>query len=187
MQSKKRDERAVDTPMNGDTTFYDRYAHTILAYVQLHISSREDAEDVMLEVFMAAFEHHNLAGLAEQEQLLWLRRVARNKLANIYRHLQRHPSIALDNVAESLYDDEGRSPESIILRQERYRQLHIAINSLSLLQQQLLQLRFGYGLRFAEIAILLDKREAALRKLLSRTLTSLRATYSILQREGKAL
>lgn len=165
--------------MQVDSTFYDRYAHTILAYIQLHTSSREDAEDVMLEVFMAAFEYDNLADLPDDEQLRWLRRVAKNKLANTYRYLQRHPTIALDNVAASLYDDEERSPEAIVLRQERYRQLQAAIGGLSLLQQQLLQLRFGYGLRFAEIAILLDKRETALRKLLSRTLTSLRTIYAL--------
>jgi len=52
--------------------------------------------------------------------------------------------------------------------------LHQAIQTLPLVQQQLLRLRYGDGLPFAEIAILLNKREEALRKLLSRTLATLR-------------
>jgi RNA polymerase sigma factor (sigma-70 family) len=51
------------------------------------------------------------------------------------------------------------------------------IGKLSKLQQQVLQLRYEDGLRFAEIAIVLNKREEAVRKLLSRTLSTLRTLY----------
>jgi len=175
----------MEVDENATTGLYDRYAHIIFAYVRLHLSSREDAEDVTLDVFVAALEQPKLAGLSSQEQLKWLRRVASNKLVDIYRHTQRHPVVDLDSVAERLYEDEKQSPEYIALRQERYQQLHTAISTLPELQQYLLQLRFGYGLRFAEIAILLNKREDALRKLLSRTLTFLRASYFSQQRENK--
>ncbi len=175
----------MEVDENATTELYDRYAHVIFAYVRLHLSSPEDAEDVTLEVFVAALEHENLVGLSAQEQLMWLRRVASNKLVDIYRRTQRHPVVALENVAERLYEDENRSPEYIALRQERYRQLHSAISTLPELQQHLLQLRFGRGLRFAEIAILLNKREDALRQLLSRTLALLRTNYFSHDRENK--
>jgi len=84
---------------------------------------------------------------------------------------------ALDQVAETLFEDEELAPEQVALRHEEHAHLQVAIKRLSGPQQQLLQLRYGHGLRFAEIAVLLNKREAALRKLLSRTLTFLRATY----------
>lgn len=185
-QVRNANEHTMGTGVSAPT-LYDRHARAIFAYVRLHTSSPEDAEDVMLEVFMAALEHNNLAGWTEEAQLRWLHRVAKNKLTNIYRHARRHPTIALEHVAETLYDDELRSPEAAVLRQERYQQLHAAISRLSELQQQVLQLRYGHGLRFAEIAILLNKREAALRQLLSRTLSSLRASYAAQQWEGKGL
>lgn len=167
------------------TELYDRYAHIIFAYVRLHLAAREDAEDITLEVFVAALEHGNLvAGLSADEQLMWLRRVASNKLTDIYRRTQRHPVVTLESIAEGLYEDESRSPEHTALRKEQYQQLHKVVSELPALQQQLLQLRFGYGLRFAEIAILLNKREDALRKQLSRTLTLLRASYSSHQKDN---
>jgi RNA polymerase sigma factor (sigma-70 family) len=178
MQFQKSDASPMEVDKSTTTALYDRYAHIIFAYLRLHLSSLEDAEDVTLEVFMAALEHHNLAGLSAQEQLMWLRRVASNKMIDIYRRTQRHPLVALESVTERLYEDESQSPEHMALRQERYQQLHVAISKLPELQQQLLQLRFGDGLRFAEIAILLNKREDALRKLLSRTLAFLRTNYS---------
>ena len=176
MQPQKQDECETHGS-SSSPILYDRYAHIIFAYVQLHTPSREDAEDVTLEVFTAALEHNNLSGLTDKEQLTWLRRVASNKLVDTYRRTSRHPSVALDRVAETIYDDERLSPEHVALRQEEYGQLHKAISTLSRLQQQVLQLRFGHSLRFAEIAILLNKREEAVRKLLSRTLTFLRSTY----------
>jgi DNA-directed RNA polymerase specialized sigma24 family protein len=44
-------------------------------------------------------------------------------------------------------------------------------------QQQVLQLRFGAGPQFAQIAGLLNKREATLRKLCSRSIALLRTFY----------
>jgi len=162
---------------SSDAALYDRYARIILAYVRLHTDSREDPEDPTLEVFLAALERDNLSALVEDEKLAWLTRVAHNKLIDSYRRSARHPMVALDQVAETLFEDDELAPEQVALRHEEHAHLQVAIKRLSGPQQQLLQLRFGYGLRFAEIAVLLNKREAALRKLLSRTLTFLRATY----------
>jgi RNA polymerase sigma factor (sigma-70 family) len=162
---------------SSDAALYDRYARIILAYVRLHTDLREDPEDLTLEVFLAALERDNLSALTEDEKLAWLTRVAHNKLIDSYRRSTRHPIVALDQVAETLFEDDELAPEQVALRHEECAHLQVAIKRLSGLQQQLLQLRYGHGLRFAEIAVLLNKREAALRKLLSRTLTFLRATY----------
>jgi RNA polymerase sigma factor (sigma-70 family) len=70
-----------------------------------------------------------------------------------------------------------QDPEYAALQQEEYRQLHTVIRGLPTIQQQILHLRFGAGLRIFEIAALLNKREAAVRKQLSRTLTFLRTHY----------
>ncbi len=162
---------------SSGAALYDRYARVIFAYVRLHTDLREDPEDLTLEVFLAALERDNLSAFTEEEKLAWLTRVAHNKLIDSYRRASRHPIVALDQVAETLFDDDERAPEQVALRHEEHARLQAAIKRLSSLQQHLLYLRYGYGLRFAEIAVLLNKREAALRKLLSRTLTFLRATY----------
>lgn len=160
-----------------DASLYDRFGRAIFAYVRLSLSSREDAEDLTLEVFTTALEQNNLAHLSASEQLAWLRRVAHNRLIDRYRRATRRPVVELDKVVERLFADEAANPEEIILQQERYAQLHQAVQTLSSLQQQLLRMHYGDSLRFAEIAVLLGKREDALRKLLSRTLAALRTLY----------
>jgi RNA polymerase sigma factor (sigma-70 family) len=160
-----------------DAALFERYAASIFAYARLYTPSWEDAEDVVLEVFTEAWAQNNLTWLAEKQQLVWLRRVAQHKMVDRYRRSAHVALLPFDQVIESVRVAEGLSPEQIVLRQEELEGLHIAIRQLSLLQQQVLQLRVWNGLRFREIAGLLNKREAAVRKIYSRTLAQLRSIY----------
>ncbi|HCI81145.1 MAG TPA: hypothetical protein DHW02_15820, partial [Ktedonobacter sp.] len=161
-----QDKRSISLNDEADVELYDRYGQALFAYVRLHIPSREDAEDMVLEVFTAALEHNNLAAIREDERLAWLRRVAHNKIVDSYRRSTRHSLVALDRLEETLFLSEHPAPEEVALQREAYKQLHDAIAKLPALQQQLLQLRYGHGLRFSKIGTLLNKREEAVRKLL---------------------
>ncbi len=156
---------------------YDRYGSSIFAYARLYTPSWEDAEDVTLEVFTAALEQEKLSALTERQQLSWLRRVAHNKLVDHYRRAVHLPAIPLEQVMETVRTEDALAPEQMVLRGEELERLYQALRNLSLFQQQLLQLRFGEGLHFAEIAVLLNKREATVRKLCSRTIALLRKIY----------
>src|SRR5260370_1790539 len=162
---------------SAGAALYDRFAASIFGYARLSTPSWEDAEDVTLEVLTAALEQGSLSSLTEQQQFAWLRRVAHNKLVDRYRHSVRLPVVPLEQVVETVRIEEGLTPEQVVLRREELERLYKAVSSLSLAQQQVLQLRFGEGLHFAEIAVLLNKREATVRKLCSRTLALLRTMY----------
>lgn len=162
---------------------YQRHAGPILVYLRLQTRSGEDAEDLLVEVFLAAFEEVGLLTLPEAKQRAWLRTVAHHKVVDHYRRSVRRLAVPLEQVEEILQEDEERSPESLALRQEERRRLGIAITRLPELQQEVLRLRFRDGLRAAQIATLVGKREGAIQKLLSRTMTHLRALYED-QQEG---
>ena len=169
----------------GQTMLYERYGQAIFGYLRLHAHSLEDAEDLLLEVFLAVLERDNLSALPPGEQLAWLRRVAHNKLLNLYRQSSRHPRVALDSVADTMLEADG--PEQQALRHEEHSQLRAALQKLPPLQQHILQLRYGDGLRCADIALLIDKREEAVRKLLSRSILALRQVYQLnRQTEGES-
>lgn len=177
MQPAKPDEDTVEPLCASNADLYDHHGTAILAYVRLRAASWEDAEDVALEAFMAALEQDNLAGLSENAQLAWLRRVAHNKLVDRYRRVLRHPNIALENAEVTQFSDHTLNPEYITLQREGREQLQQSIAGLPDMQRQVLHLRYGVGLSFAEIALLLNKREAAVRKVLSRALKFLRSDY----------
>lgn len=158
-------------------TLFDRYCPVIFTYLRKQIASREDAEDLTLDVFAAALENPALPTWSGPRQLAWLKRVARNKLVNSYRHTRRHPATILDENAEAIPDPD--EPEHIVLRDEGYRQLYQSIQQLPPLQQQLLHLRYGQGLAITEIAALLQKSDQAIRQLLSRTIGRLRTIHTV--------
>src|SRR5438270_5083033 len=148
-----------------DHALYERNAASVFAYVRLHTPSWEDAEDLTLEVFTAALEQNNLSWLADKQQFIWLRNVAHHKLVDRYRRSIHVSVIPLEQVVETVQAEETLTPEQILVRREELEQLYTAVGKLSLLQRQVLQLRLGDGLRFAEMAILLNKSQATVRKL----------------------
>lgn len=162
---------------NSDATLYDRFSMAIFSYVRMHITSYEDAEDLTVEVFAAALERDNLRTLGEMEQLAWLRRVAHNKMVDSYRRKSHQTLVTFDKLEELVEELSDSNPEYLLLRKEEYAHLGKAVARLSQPQQQVLLLRFHAELSFTEIAVLLNKREDAIRKILSRTLASLRASF----------
>ena len=159
-----------------DAALFDRYGEIIFAYVRMHPIPNEDAEDITLEVFLAAYERANLSALNTVEQLAWLKRVARNKIVDHYRRIHRRPTIALDQFDEAIVD-EDTGPDELVVQKETHGELHTYVKQLSPFQQQLLYLRYGAGLHCTEIAVLVNKRESAVRQLLSRTIRRLRSLY----------
>jgi RNA polymerase sigma factor (sigma-70 family) len=156
---------------------YRKYASGLLSYVRMRIPSEEDAEDLVVEVFVAAIENAKFAALSEKEKQLWLWRVIRNKVIDAYRRAKTRQSVTLDHVAEGLFEDEMFSPEYSALRQEDYMDLYAHLQSLPPLQQQILRMRFGQDLSCSEIATTLGKQENVVRVTLSRSLNLLRKIY----------
>ena len=169
-QHRTRNDRLV-------AALYQHCAPGLFVYLRRQTRSREDAEDVLVDVFLAALEYESLEELDEKQQIAWLWRVARNKIIDLYRRSQRRQSIALEFAAETLYQDETLDPELLALQQDEYTLLRQHVQSLPALQQETLRLCFAEDLRCAEIATRIGKREGAVRVMLSRTLNALRRIY----------
>jgi len=156
---------------------YRKYAPGLLTYVRMRITSEEDAEDLVVEVFLAAIENAKVAVLSEKAKQLWLWRVTRNKVIDTYRRAKTRQNVTLEYVADGLFEDEMAGPEYAALRQEDYMELYAHLQSLPPLQQQILRMRFGQDLSCREIATTLGKQENVVRVTLSRSLNLLRKIY----------
>jgi RNA polymerase sigma-70 factor, ECF subfamily len=160
------------------TDLYQRHAPGLFAYVYRQIASREDAEDLVLDVFLMVLRQQDFATFDEQKQVAWLWTITRNKVVDRFRKSARQQHVPIDPLADTLYEDDELSPEREHLKREEYTQLHRAIKTLPEEQQEVLQLRFGSGLRCTEIAPVLDKSEGAVRMLLYRSIQTLRGIYA---------
>jgi DNA-directed RNA polymerase specialized sigma24 family protein len=96
---------------------YRKHAPGLLTYARMHITSVEDAEDMVVEVFMAALENAKFAALSEKEKQLWLWRVTRNKVIDTYRRAKTRQNVTIEQVANGLFEDEMAGPEYAALRQ----------------------------------------------------------------------
>ena len=173
----------VDTIQRSHEALYDRFASTILIYLLQQVTPVQDAEDLLLDVFMAAFSDTLLDTFSSERQLAWLRRVARNKVIDRYRHNILITQLPLE---QALTKEDARvTPEEYAEQQESLQILRQAIKRLSPLQQELLSLRYTQELRLGEIGTILDKSEGAVRKFLARTLRQLHQEYSTIEQGGQ--
>ena len=156
---------------------FERHAETLFAFLRLHTPLREDAEDILVETFTVALAETKFAHLCEAEQTAWLWRVARNKVVDVFRKASVRRSASLEQAEETICEDETRDPEQMALRQDEAREVYDLLQHLSAQQREVLRLRFGDGLRCSEIALILGKREPAVRTMLSRAMNLLRRLY----------
>ena len=158
---------------------YRTHARTILRYLMSRVALKEDAEDLLIDVFLASFRNLKRQQMSHAEQQAWLLRVARNKLADHYH--RSHPEAKyhlIDEVFETLTEEDiSQLPEPSTLRQEDHLHLMKHVRKLNALQQEILRLRFAYDMPSADIGKRLNKNATAIRATLSRTLNKLRVIY----------
>jgi RNA polymerase sigma-70 factor, ECF subfamily len=157
---------------------FEQHSEKLFSYLRQHTQSREDAEDILVDTFMAALAEAKFAHLSTSQQVAWLWRVAHNKVVDVFRKATFRRNIPLEQADETVCEEEARDPEQMALRQDQEREIHDLLRTLPELQQEVLRLRFGYDLHCGEIAIILGKREDAVRAMLSRTMNSLRQLHA---------
>jgi RNA polymerase sigma factor (sigma-70 family) len=179
----QRPKQALDDSPIED--LYHRHAQKVLRYIHRYIFSKEEADDLLMEVFLAAIESSTVLKLSADEQLAWLQRVARNKVVDYQRRAVKRPTVALEEMLDSPFDMDHLTPEKAVVDQEELELCRLHLATLPELQQQVLLLRFGDNLRTKEIASKLHKSDGAVRSLLLRSLNFLRDLYH-LREEGHA-
>src|SRR3954471_13977072 len=116
------DERLVALTRRGNQAAFDelvaRYQSRLLAFCRHTLGSREDAEDVLQEVFAASFN----AMVADERPLNvrpWLYRIAGNRSLN---HLRRPQAIRVD-ARDAHPADNGTTTADRVHRREEFREL----------------------------------------------------------------
>ncbi|HJT55315.1 MAG TPA: RNA polymerase sigma factor [Ktedonobacteraceae bacterium] len=181
-------QHSTGLPVSDESAFaefYQRHVIPLLNFIRRYIPTREDAEDILVDVFFAAYEQRIPVVLHEDEQFAWLRQVAYHKCVDLLRRQQRRPTVTLENVAERLYEADERSPEQVALRTDDQSLLHACLAELSAQQQVVVHLKFGQRLSGVEIARRLNKSESSVSMLLARALNHLREMYGLEERRSR--
>jgi RNA polymerase sigma-70 factor (ECF subfamily) len=168
VQAARRDPAAFEP-------LYRYYLSPVYRYLRLRCGSEEEAADLTQQVFLralAALPDYRPQGLPFSA---WLFRIARN--AAIDAHRRQHSTVAWNFLPEALHPVSAQDPESMTLQQERLAQLRDLLAKLSQDKRELLALRFASGLTAPEIAAVVGKSEAAVKKQLTRLIAHLKEQY----------
>jgi RNA polymerase sigma factor (sigma-70 family) len=166
------DERLVALTRRGNQSAYEalvaRYQSRLLAFCRHMLGSREDAEDVLQEVFAAAFN----AMLADDRSINvrpWLYRIARNRCLN---HLRRQTAIGVDSMDIHLADN-GTTTADKVHDRENFRELVADVQTLAETQRTALLLREIDALSYEQIAEAMETTVPSVKSLLVRARVSL--------------
>jgi RNA polymerase sigma factor (sigma-70 family) len=166
------DERLIKLTRRGQhaafEVLFSRYQSRLLSFCRHMLSSREDAEDVLQEVFTAAFN----AVLADERAINvrpWLYRIARNRSLN---HLRRASAIGVDSM-DVHFADHGLSTGDRVIRRESFRQLLSDVQQLPETQRTALLLREIDALSYEQIAHAMETTVPSVKSLLVRARISL--------------
>ena len=169
--------RAVSGDRRAFTRLY-RDLHPLVArFVARRVDASADAEELVAEVFRRLVEHLGEFDHARGSVRAWVLRIARNAVIDHYR--TRKSPIALEAIADGLCELAG--PLDHLLADERAARVRALLETFPLETRRLLALRYGDGLRHAEIAELLGLGEAVVRKRISRAIRELRARSSAIE------
>jgi RNA polymerase sigma factor (sigma-70 family) len=166
------DERLIALTRKGQHAAFEmlcsRYQSRLLAFCRHMLNSKEDAEDVLQEVFTAAFN----AVLADEREINvrpWLYRIARNRSLN---HLRRHSAVGVDSM-DIHFAEGGISTGEKVLRRESFRQLIGDVQELPETQRTALLLREIDALSYEQIASAMETTVPSVKSLLVRVRISL--------------
>jgi RNA polymerase sigma-70 factor (ECF subfamily) len=151
---------------------FDQYRDGLLRYVASLGISVHDGEDVIQEVFLSLFRHLRV-GRSRENLRGWVFRVAHNlALRSRYRaqRQQAKSTLGADRLAGQV--DPAANPEEQLATKQQQRRLILAVAALSEPDQLCLQLR-AEGLRYREIAEVLDMSLGAVAKSLARSMERL--------------
>ncbi len=157
------------------TTLVQEYQDRIYRYCVNRMGEAQ-GEEIAQDVFLTAWE--SLAKFRQESSVsTWLTGIAKNKCIQAFRNRGRRQTIAATFVEDIRYQSHAEgavSPEEMVMDEARRAELAQGMAKMREDERLLLNLRYHKGLPVAEVAELLGKSEAAVRKRLLRALQRLR-------------
>jgi len=166
------DEKLIALVRDGNSAAFEalvqRYQPRLLAFCRHMLSSTEDAEDVLQEVFAASYN----ALLADNRPINarpWLYRIARNRCLNQLRK----PKASGQDSMDIFERDNGATTAETVHRREEFRDIVSDVGELPETQRTALLLREIDALSYDQIAEAMDTTIPSIKSLLVRARVSL--------------
>ncbi len=145
---------------------YEQHLPALLRYAYYRTGNRVDAEDVVAQVFLKAWEYLPRYQERGIPFVHWLYRIAGNTITSGYRRREQPGGLSLENNPASPQLELEFTPERLDLRRQ--------LAGLPETQQQVLVLRYVQDLSLIEVARIMDRSPNAIKQLAFRALQNMR-------------
>ena len=144
----------------------------LLAFLQRHVANREDAEDLLQDVFMACYRHKDSFDPERCSETAWLFVIAKNRLKQYYR--DQKPVSSLEELTENGQEPADWSAQEAASLMECRDLVAKLLLTLDERSRTVLILRFFQELDSQQIAQRMGLSPANVRVIQSRAIASLR-------------
>ena len=165
LRAKSGDRKAFDL-------LYTAYLTPVYRYIHIRVKNSQDTEDIVQETFLKAFQAIERYRDEKGSMLPYLFTIARNLLINHGK--KKRPDAFLPEEMDRFSDDNLASEGAVV--RERKELLEQAMLVLTDVEREVIQLRFFGEQTYTEIALVLGKREDAIRQHVARALKKMKAT-----------
>ena len=164
----------------------ERYQHRLVAVMNHLVGNPEEAEDLAQEVFLRVYRARKKYR-PRSKFSTWLFTIANNLALNSIRARQRKPVVPLNardsgplgaRPQEQLVPDPGTGPQQRVQKNELAQRIREALETLNERQRMAVVLNKFEDMNYAEIAEVMGLTTKAVKSLLSRARTNLRAALS---------
>ena len=156
----------------------ERHQRLVIGTVGRMLGSGSDAEDIAQQVFVRVWKNAKRYE-PRAKFTTWLLKITRNLVFNELRRRSRHPQVPLQSESDEeerpLKDEQAIAPDASLLEHELQQAVDAAIANLPETQRMAVVLRRYEELSYEEIAAAMDQSVSAVKSLLFRARTELRA------------
>ena len=150
---ERSDETLIKQALNGKkqawVALVKRYEKNLYNYTLRMVSNKDDAMDLMQDIFVAVFR--NLSSFRGDSQFKsWMFKIAHYRCIEFYR--RKKPTQSLDDLPELQEEADNDCPEQHMHRGQQAKELHVAMQSLSFNQKIVVELKFFQHCTFEDIA-----------------------------------
>ena len=147
---------------------FTEYYKPIYNYVYMQILQREEAEDLVSDIFMKAMNAYDSFNPSLASEKTWLFRIAKNHLIDHYRRKASHLAfVTEDEVLEAI--PSGRD-EYAAIEDETNKTVYLVLSHLKADERRILLMRYRWELNNPEIAVELGINEKAVSERIRRAL-----------------
>ena len=154
------------------TRLMQEHSESLLRFLSTHTDNREDAEDLLQEVFTSCYKAQDRFDSSKCSEVAWLFIIAKNRLKNYYR--DKKTTTSLDAMEVDQKDPTDYMAKAVHLMHCREVAAEV-IKTLDERSRQIILLRFFVEKSHEEIADLLDLTTGNVRVIQSRALKQMEA------------